>query len=58
MADADYGYVGVGVGKITLYKGKEVVERNIDEEQAVDALINLIKQHGDWKEEKAIEELL
>lgn len=46
MADADYGYVGVGVGKITLYKGKEVVERNIDEEQAVDALINLIKQHG------------
>ncbi len=58
MADADYGYVGVGVGKITLYKGKEVVERNIDEEQAVEALINLIKQHGDWKEEKAIEELL
>lgn len=58
MADADYGYVGVGVGKITLYKGKEVVERNIDEEQAVDALINLIKQHGDWKEEKAVEELM
>ena len=48
MADADYGYVGTGVGKITLYKGKEVVQRNIDSEKAVDALIDLIKQHGDW----------
>ncbi len=50
MADADYGYVGTGVGKITLYKGKEVVQRNIDSEKAVDALIDLIKQHGDWVE--------
>lgn len=50
MADADYGYVGVGVGKITLYKGKEVVQRAIDAEKAVDALIDLIKQHGDWVE--------
>ena len=50
MADADYGYVGTGPGKITLYKGKEVVQRNIDSEKAVDALIDLIKQHGDWVE--------
>jgi (E)-4-hydroxy-3-methylbut-2-enyl-diphosphate synthase len=50
MADADYGYVGSGVGKITLYKGKEVVTKNIQAEGAVDALINLIKQNGDWLE--------
>lgn len=48
MADADYGYVGTGVGKITLYKGREVVERNINSENAVDALIELIKKNGDW----------
>ena len=48
MADADYGYVGTGVGKITLYKEKEVVQRNIESEAAVDALIDLIKDHGDW----------
>jgi (E)-4-hydroxy-3-methylbut-2-enyl-diphosphate synthase len=51
MADADYGYVGTGVGKITLYKEKNVVERNISEEKAVDALIDLIKKHGDWVEQ-------
>lgn len=50
MADADYGYVGTGVGKITLYKGKEVVKRNIDSDKAVEALIDLIKEHGDWVE--------
>ena len=50
MADADYGYVGTGPGKITLYKGQEVVERNVPEAQAVDALIKLIHQHGDWVE--------
>jgi (E)-4-hydroxy-3-methylbut-2-enyl-diphosphate synthase len=50
MADADYGYVGTGVGKITLYKGKQVVQRNIDSEQAVDALVTLIKDNGDWVE--------
>jgi (E)-4-hydroxy-3-methylbut-2-enyl-diphosphate synthase len=50
MADADYGYVGTGIGKITLYKGREVVERNISSEKAVDALIELIKKHGDWIE--------
>ncbi len=50
MADADYGYVGTGIDKITLYKGKEVVKRNIDSVLAVDALINLIKENGDWRE--------
>jgi len=50
MADADYGYVGTRPGKITLYKEKTVVKKNIDEELAVDALIDLIKEHGDWVE--------
>ena len=50
MADADYGYVGTGKGKITLYKEQTVVEKNIPEEKAVTALIDLIKQHGDWVE--------
>ncbi|MBX7044466.1 MAG: (E)-4-hydroxy-3-methylbut-2-enyl-diphosphate synthase [Ignavibacteria bacterium] len=50
MADADYGYVGSGVGKITLYKGKDVVKRSIDTEIAVDELINLIRDNGDWKD--------
>ncbi len=50
MADAHYGYVGTGPGKITLYKEKEVVKRNIPEEDAVDALIDLIREHGDWVE--------
>jgi (E)-4-hydroxy-3-methylbut-2-enyl-diphosphate synthase len=50
MADADYGYVGSGVGKITLYKGKEVVKRNIASDNAVNELIELIKESGDWVE--------
>ena len=50
MADADYGYVGTGPGKIHLYKEKEVVRKNVSEEEAVDALIDLIKEHGDWVE--------
>ncbi len=50
MADADYGYVGTGPGKITLYKGQTVVQKNISEDKAVDALIDLIRQHGDWVE--------
>ena len=50
MADADYGYVGTGVGKITLYKEKEVVKRNVPEVEAVDELIALINDHGDWIE--------
>jgi (E)-4-hydroxy-3-methylbut-2-enyl-diphosphate synthase len=50
MADADYGYVGAGMGKITLYKAKEVVKRGIPESEAVEELIMLIKEYGDWKE--------
>lgn len=50
MADADYGYVGAGRGKVSLYKQKECVEKNIPEAEAVDKLIALIKQHGDWIE--------
>lgn len=49
MADADYGYVGAGVGKVSLYKGKQCIERNIPAEQAVDRLVKLIKDSGDWK---------
>ena len=48
MADADFGYVGSGVGKITLYKGKEVMKRNIDSEVAVDELIQLLKENDAW----------
>ena len=48
MADADYGYVGTGPGKITLYKEKTVVKKNVPESEAVDALIDLIKENGDW----------
>ena len=48
MADADYGYVGTGIGKISLYKGQEVVESNIPAAEAVNALIRLIKDNGDW----------
>jgi (E)-4-hydroxy-3-methylbut-2-enyl-diphosphate synthase len=50
MADADYGYVGAGFGYINLYKGKEVIKKNIPEESAVDELIHLIKENGDWNE--------
>jgi len=50
MADADYGYVGSGVGKITLYKGKEVIKRNIPSKNAVDDLIEIIKDGGNWLE--------
>lgn len=50
MADADYGYVGSGPGKITLYKGREVVKKNVNTEVAVDELIELIKENGDWVE--------
>lgn len=48
MADADFGYVGSGVGRITLYKGKEVIKRNVDSNVAVDELIGLIKDNGAW----------
>jgi (E)-4-hydroxy-3-methylbut-2-enyl-diphosphate synthase len=48
MADADYGYVGAAAGKVTLYKGKQVIKKNIASEKAVDELIILIKEKGDW----------
>ncbi len=54
MADADYGYVGSGKGKITLYKGKEVVKRSIASEKAVDELINIIKADGRWIEPRKV----
>ncbi len=48
MADADYGYVGAAAGRITLYRSRTIIERNIPEEQALDRLIELIKECGDW----------
>jgi (E)-4-hydroxy-3-methylbut-2-enyl-diphosphate synthase len=52
MADADFGYVGSGVGKITLYKGKEVMKRNIDSAIAVDELVQLLKENNAWVDPK------
>jgi (E)-4-hydroxy-3-methylbut-2-enyl-diphosphate synthase len=51
MADADFGYVGSGPGKITLYRGKEVVKKNVASEVAVDELINLLKESDAWVEQ-------
>ena len=53
MADADFGYVGSGPGKITLYKGKEVVRKNIDTAVAVDELIALLKENNVWVDAEA-----
>lgn len=53
MADADYGYVGTGPGKIHLYKEKTIVRKNVPEAEAVDALIELIREHGDWIDPQA-----
>src|SRR6202035_4892982 len=50
MADADFGYVGSGTGKITLYKGKDVMKRGVNSETAVDELINLLKESNEWTE--------
>ena len=50
MADADYGYVGAAPGKIDLYKGQECIKKGVPQAQAVEHLINLIKEHGDWKD--------
>ena len=50
MADADYGYVGSGPGRINLYRGKEVVKRNVPAEFAVDELIGIIREDGQWIE--------
>ena len=52
MADADYGYVGSGKGKITLYKGQDVVKRGVPSERAVDELIGIIREGGDWIEKE------
>ena len=54
MADADFGYVGSGKGKITLYKGQEVVKRGVPSEQAVDELIEIIRNDGKWMEPQTI----
>jgi (E)-4-hydroxy-3-methylbut-2-enyl-diphosphate synthase len=48
MADADYGYVGSGPGRITLYRGRDVVKRNVPSAKAVDELIGLIREDGNW----------
>jgi len=48
MADADYGYVGAGPGKVSLYKGRECIEKNIPETEALDKMIHMIKESGDW----------
>lgn len=48
MADADYGYVGAGPGRVSIYKGKQARVRNIPEKEALEALIRLIKEEGDW----------
>lgn len=50
MADADYGYVGAGPGKVTLYRGKAIAHKNIPQAEAIPMLIELIKQSGDWKD--------
>jgi (E)-4-hydroxy-3-methylbut-2-enyl-diphosphate synthase len=57
MADADYGYVGSGPGRITLYRGKEVVKRNVPSAKAVDELIELIREDGIWTEPPAMAEI-
>ncbi|QJX48756.1 (E)-4-hydroxy-3-methylbut-2-enyl-diphosphate synthase [Hymenobacter taeanensis] len=56
MADADYGYVGVGKGKIALYRGQEVIKKSVPEEQAVDQLIDLMREDGKWIEPVVLEE--
>jgi (E)-4-hydroxy-3-methylbut-2-enyl-diphosphate synthase len=48
MADADYGYVGAGHDRVSLYKGRECIRKNIPEIEAVEQLTSLIKEHGDW----------
>ena len=50
MADAQYGYVGAGPGKVTLYKGRDAVTKNIPEKEALQALIDLMKKEGDWSD--------
>ena len=54
MADADYGYVGSGQGKVTLYKGKSIIRKNVDEKDALNALEELIRINGDWVRDEDI----
>jgi (E)-4-hydroxy-3-methylbut-2-enyl-diphosphate synthase len=56
MADADYGYVGVGKGKIALYRGQQVIKKSVPEERAVDELIELIREDGNWLEPVGVHE--
>ena len=56
MADADYGYVGVGKGKISLYRGQDVIKKSVPEEAAVDELIELMREDGRWIEKEVMEE--
>ena len=58
MADADYGYVGTGVGKISLYRGQEIIQSNLTMEVAVDALIDLMKADGVWVEAESLEAVM
>ena len=58
MADADYGYVGTGLGKISLYRGQEVVQPNLPMEKAVDALIDLMKEDGVWVDAQSFEAVI
>jgi (E)-4-hydroxy-3-methylbut-2-enyl-diphosphate synthase len=55
MADADYGYVGMGPNKIALYRGQNVVKRSVQAENALDELIDLMKEDGVWREPEAVE---
>ncbi len=54
MADADYGYVGAGIGQVTLYKEKTVVRKNVPENEAVEALVALIKENNDWIDPESV----
>jgi (E)-4-hydroxy-3-methylbut-2-enyl-diphosphate synthase len=52
MADADYGYVGAGADRITLYRGQEVVKKNVKTADAIDELIGIIREDGNWIEKE------
>jgi len=52
MGDVDYGYVGAGAGRVSLYKSQELVKKNILSEDAIEELIQIIKENGDWKDAK------
>lgn len=58
MADADYGYVGIGKDKISLYRGQQVVKRSVSSQNAVDELINLIREDGNWIEPESAESFI